>query len=377
MEENKRKRPTERGKTTVSRERPRTPGAGPRAARPRTGNAAARETARRARAPEAEAPERSARGHDPERRPAGEKPREPAPAKRGQSRKQAAARQTPSKQEAAEQEAPKRSRKGKKPHRVYNTNFGFKFAVMLAVVAVIVLSMIIFFKIKHIEVILPTDGDGETRSYYTAQELIDASGIHLDDNLLSMSKATAASRIHAALPYVNEIQIKKQLPGTVVISFSEFEVTYGIQDEKGGWWLMSREGRILEAADEQSIRGHLTVSGMPIQVPEIGDWFKPAATDGADMSEIASKQKVVLDVIPALEPTPFVKELVRVDVSTSYDLILWYGTRYEIRLGTTENLDYKLRTLEAILQNSDVQHKSGTIDLSFSEDDKAHFLEFR
>ena len=377
MEENKRKRPTERGKTTVSRERPRTPGAGPRAARPRTGNAAARETARRARAPEAEAPERSARGHDPERRPAGEKPREPAPAKRSQGRKQAAARQTPSKQEAAEQEAPKRSRKGKKPHRVYNTNFGFKFAVMLAVVAVIVLSMIIFFKIKHIEVILPTDGDGETRSYYTAQELIDASGIHLDDNLLSMSKATAASRIHAALPYVNEIQIKKQLPGTVVISFSEFEVTYGIQDEKGGWWLMSREGRILEAADEQSIRGHLTVSGMPIQVPEIGDWFKPAATDGADMSEIASKQKVVLDVIPALEPTPFVKELVRVDVSTSYDLILWYGTRYEIRLGTTENLDYKLRTLEAILQNSDVQHKSGTIDLSFSEDDKAHFLEFR
>lgn len=375
MEENKRKRPTERGKTTVSRERPRTPGAGPRAARPRTGNAAARETARRARAPEAEAPERSARGHDPERRPAGEKPREPA--KRGQSRKQAAARQAPPKQEAAEQEAPKRSRKGKKPHRVYNTNFGFKFAVMLAVVAVIVLSMIIFFKIKHIEVILPTDGDGETRSYYTAQELIDASGIHLDDNLLSMSKATAASRIHAALPYVNEIQIKKQLPGTVVISFSEFEVTYGIQDEKGGWWLMSREGRILEAADEQSIRGHLTVSGMPIQVPEIGDWFKPAATDGADMSEIASKQKVVLDVIPALEPTPFVKELVRVDVSTSYDLILWYGTRYEIRLGTTENLDYKLRTLEAILQNSDVQHKSGTIDLSFSEDDKAHFLEFR
>ena len=376
MEENKRTRPTERGKTTVSRERPRTPGSKPKAARPRTGNAAAREAARQARVSAAdEAEDRSLRGHDPERRPAGEKPREPA--KRSQGRKQAAARQTPPKREAAEPEAPKRSRKGKKPHRVYNTNFGFKFAVMLAVVAVIVLSMIIFFKIKHIEVILPTDEAGETRSYYTAQELIDASGIHLDDNLLSMSKATAASRIHAALPYVNEIQIKKQLPGTVVISFSEFEVTYGIQDEKGGWWLMSREGRILEAADEQSVRGHLTVSGMPIQVPEIGDWFKPAATDGADMSEIASKQKVVLDVIPALEPTPFVKELVQVDVSTSYDLILWYGTRYEIRLGTTENLDYKLRTLEAILQNSDVQHKSGTIDLSFSEDDKAHFLEFR
>ena len=389
MDQNEKTRLRERGSTTVSRERPRTPNAGPRPARPRSGNAASREAARRerTRGPQ-ESPEEAASPretqqrdsapsrresdrHEPERRPRGAEEERPARPAKNAPRKQA------KKQKAAASETPRKPRKGKKPHRVYNTNFGFKFAVMLAVVAVIVLSMVIFFKVKHIEVILPTDEAGQPHAYYTAEEIKDASGIHVDDNLLSTGKAAAASRIHAALPYVKEIQIKKQLPGTVIISFTEFEVTYGIQDEKGGWWLMSREGRILEPADEQTAKAHLCVTGMPIEVPQVGDWFEPAATEGADLSEIASKQKVVLDVIPALEGRSYVKELARVDVSTSYDLTLWYGTRYEIRLGTTENLDYKLRTLAAILENTDVQHKSGTIDLTFSEDDKAHFLEFR
>ena len=335
MDQNSTKRPTDRGKTTVTRERPRTPASRPKDSRPRKGNASGREAARKERLSRQAAPA-------PE-----EEPGKAAP-----------------------------SRKKKKPHRVYNTNFGFKFLTMLAVVAVIVLSMIIFFKVKHVEVVFSGTEEGRN-PYYTAEEITAASGINLEDNLLSLSKATVAARIHAALPYVNEVQIKKQLPGTVILTVSEFEVTYGIQDERGGWWLMSREGRILEAADEPTVRGHLTVTGMPIQVPEIGDYFSPASTEGADMSEIANKQKVVLEIIPALEETPFAKQIVSIDVSTSYDLTLWYGSRYEIRLGTTENLAYKLQTFQAILEQGSLENKSGTVDLTFNEDNRVHFLEFR
>ncbi len=390
----KRKRPTERGKTTVTGARPGTPSSGPTAARPRTGNAASREAARRERRGE---PERSGRREAPARR---EPPKErETSAGREPAGRESAVREEPVRQRRVDpeevfqqrsgtaqepgkrkskprEEAPKR--KKKKPHRVYNTNFGFKFAIMLSVVAVIVLSMIIFFKVKHVSVILPTDENGETKSYYTAQEVADASGVNLDDNLLSLSKATVAARIYAALPYVNEVQIKKQLPGTVVIRFSEFQVTYGIQDEQGGWWLMSREGRILESADEQSVRGHLTVTGMPIKVPELGDEIKPAATEGADMSEIANKQKVALDTLAALEKTEFIKQVDRVDVSTSYDLTLWWADeRYEIKLGTTERLDYKLQYLQTILQEGSINNKSGTLDLTFNEDSDAHFLPFQ
>ena len=60
------------------------------------------------------------------------------------------------------------------------------------------------------------------------------------------------------------------------------------------------------------------------------------------------------------------------------DLTLWWtADRYQIRLGTTENLSYKLQFLQATLENTEVQHRSGIIDLTFQEDEKVHFLEFR
>lgn len=361
--EQDRRRPTERGQTTVRQERPRSPSSRPKNARPRTGNASSREAARRERLARQERPYEAAA---PEQEPRQPKPKRQQPAPRG-------TRSSPK-----HQPVPQRKRnKAKKPHRVYNTNFGFKFLIMLAVVAVIVLSMVIFFKVKHI-LVIPPEGNGGEKPYYTEAEIIDASGINLDENLLSLSKAAVAARIHAALPYVNDIQIKKQLPGTVMISFTEFEVTYAIQDVDGGWWLMSRECRILEAAEEKEAKTHLYVTGMPIQVPNVGELIQPVATNGADMSEIAAKQKVVTDVIPALEDTEYVKQLDRVDVSTSYDLTLWWDKdRYEIRLGTTENLSYKLQFLDATLKNNEVQHRSGIIDLTFQEDEKVHFLEFR
>ena len=401
MEENKRKRPGDH----VIKERPRTPASRPKSSRPRTGSAASREAARKERLSGREQPargEESAEEEKPPRRERGsrqEKSVRSEHASEGEKpvrRDRSSGREKPVQKElpvrkapaAEKQDAPgsagpgaekdrRRSLRKKKPHRVYNTNFAFAIVITLSVVAVIWLSLHIFLKVKQIQVVLPTDESGQVHSYYTEDELRDASGINVDDNLLSLSKPAAAARIHAALPYVSEVQIKKQLPSTVIISFTEFDVTYGIQDEQGGWWLMSREGRILEAATEETVRGHLIVTGMPIQVPQVGDAFKPAATVGADMSEIANKQTVVLQLIPALEQSPFVKQLDRVDVSTSYDLTLWWsGGRYEIKLGTTERLEYKLQYFQTILENGSIENKSGTIDLTFNEDDHAHFLPF-
>jgi hypothetical protein len=114
---------------------------------------------------------------------------------------------------------------------------------------------------------------------------------------------------------------------------------------------------------------------MPIETPQIGDYIKPVATPGADLSEIAAKRDATVAVLPLLEQSSFAKEIVSLDVSTSYDLILWYGTQYEIKLGNTENLSYKLNYLASVLAELGAE-KSGTIDLTFTEDNKGHFLPF-
>ena len=385
--------------TAVSRERPHN-ARGPQPPRRQTGTASEQAAARRKRlAAQAEAQTRQPAGRhaaDPRgevRRPARihqENTRQADPRANRQTERQKAPRNGAN--AAGQRNA---ARKKKKPHRIYNTNFGFKFGTMLLVVAVIVLSMIIFFKVKHIAVqntgtggrtLIPgatgaapaqnpdADLQVDGNSYYTAQEIIDASGINIDDNLLTLSKANVASKIHAALPYINEIQIQKKLPSRVIIKVSEFTVTYGIQDVRGGWWLMSRDGRILEQADEQTVKDHLIVTGMPILAPEIGDYIEPAAADGADMAEIAAKRSAIVAVLPMLEQASYAEQIVSLDVSTSYDLVIWYGTQFEIRLGNTENLSYKLNYLDAVLK--ELKDKTGTIDLTFHEDDGAHFLPF-
>ena len=150
MEQDNRKRPGEH----TPKERPRTPASRPKEPRPRRGNAVDREAARRERLAAASEDRAEARSGAARRRPERQTP-ERSPEKSERAHRKL--REDPARQETPHPEqSPAPKRKKKKPHRVYNTNFGFKFAVMLAVVAAIVLSMMIFFKIKHVEVLVDT-----------------------------------------------------------------------------------------------------------------------------------------------------------------------------------------------------------------------------
>jgi hypothetical protein len=74
-------------------------------------------------------------------------------------------------------------------------------------------------------------------------------------------------------------------------------------------------------------------------------------------------------VLSALDGTGITEHIASLDVTKDYDIVLWYGDQYEIRLGGTEQLDYKVQYLSAILGKlSDYQQ--GTIDLTLSGEEK-------
>lgn len=263
--------------------------------------------------------------------------------------------------ESAERQDARRTgprKKKRRPHRISNTNFKFKFLTMLAVVAVLILGLIIFFKVQHIEVV--------GNEYYTAQQIIDNSGVHIDDNLLSLSKASVSANIHKSLHYVEEVQIKKKLPGTVIIIVTEAKVTYSIQDSSGNWWLIDKNCKVLDSVDVQSAKEHTVIKGLQIQPPELGRQIKPAAADGADMAELSAKENALEQLLPLLEENPLAQEIVTVDLSTSYDIVLWYGTKYEIKLGTTERLEDKLQFLRSVVDKLKNENGAWTVDLSFT-----------
>lgn len=273
-----------------------------------------------------------------------------------------------------------------------------KLLTMLCVVGALILTFVIFFKISSIEVSNAREDavkaqlpDGQEQAadasdenaphaYYTREEIIAASGIEAGDNLLTLNKAAVASRIKARLPYIDEVQIKRSFPNGVTILVTEFEQSYAICDEAGGWWLISRDGTVLEQTQEREAKTHICVSGTQITVPSPGETIRPAGAEGADVTELAAKKDAVIRMLQTLEANPEIeKHVVSVDVSASYDIVMMYGTQYEVRLGTTEELVYKFAYLQGVLREFEQQKRtylSGVIDITFSEGRNARFQPF-
>ena len=70
-------------------------------------------------------------------------------------------------------------------------------------------------------------------------------------------------------------------------------------------------------------------------------------------------------IAKALEANDIVGQAASVDVSDLEDVMLWYGSQYEVLLGNTADMEYKIACMnDAILAMSDYQ--SGILDVSFT-----------
>ena len=79
----------------------------------------------------------------------------------------------------------------------------------------------------------------------------------------------------------------------------------------------------------------------------------------------AQRLNTALQILQALEANDIVGEAASVDVSELEDILLWYGTRYQVNLGNNANLDHKIDCMnDVILQMSEYQ--SGILDISFT-----------
>lgn len=235
--------------------------------------------------------------------------------------------------------------------------------IMAAVVAAFVLSMVIFFRVRDIQV------TGST--YYTAEEVIAACGITKGDNLLTISRGKAAGSVMAALPYVKTVQVTRHLPDTLELTVTEYDVTYAVQDTSDGYWLVTSDGKITEQTDDKAVKSHILVSGFRIASPVIGEQLSVAVTEGQEAAGVG-QLAAMTSLLQELEKSDLTKQVVSVDISASYELAFWYGSQYYVKLGNKDDLSYKLEYLKEVLKNLE-DYQSGTIDLSFSEGSEARF----
>lgn len=274
---------------------------------------------------------------------------------------------------------PKPQPKNTAPEVVYTAPVPFnrsrlvvRLLTILAVVIAIGMGLSIFFKVQTVTVV-----GAQT---YSAWSVSEASGIQQGDSLLFFGKAGAAGRIRQQLPYIRSVRFQIELPGTVNIIVEESQVTYAVQDTLDGWWMITSEGKVVEQITEEKASSITRLPSLKLEKPTVGqmvvaaenaDAQQPVATTNADRLAVA------LQVFQALEANEMLTKIASVDVSKPQQIEIWYGTQYRIKLGDSQNLEYKIAAAKQAMSQLS-QYQAGVLDASFTAfQDKVTYLPFQ
>ncbi len=235
--------------------------------------------------------------------------------------------------------------------------------VLVGLVAVIT-AMTIFFKVQTFTL------TGQTR--YTKEELVEASGIQRGDNLILFDKFGAIDRIFDACPYLDTVQMRRRYPDRIEIIVTECQPLFLLDDLATskpdpkddsktiplggtGWWLLDEKGKLLERTSSQSYPELTRVTGMTLLEPKIGQMAKFFQQDG---------QKPLFLLLNTAKDDGILQDIGGVDFSQQYNIRFTYLDRFQVKLGSTEDLEKKLRCIHDITENKLGSNVRGVLDVS-------------
>lgn len=229
----------------------------------------------------------------------------------------------------------------------------YRFFAVLAVIAAVVAACVIFFRINEVSV------SGHVR--YTAQEIVEASGIMKGDNLVALPKGQIASTIRTRLPYIESVSLRRQLPDTVAITVRE-RVAVASVDSADGRWLISSKGKLLEQAADHPV---VPVEGLTAKAPYAGNNLEVPEEQSNSLDH-------VLALLDALEQAEMLDRCGTLDCTHSTYITLAWDI-YTIKFPRGGDYPYMLRLVGMALAHEDMpQMQPGTFDLTV-EDNAVHF----
>ena len=236
-------------------------------------------------------------------------------------------------------------------------------ASVVAVVLAIVFGMSIFFKVSTVTVV------GNEK--YSAWDIREASGIQDGENLLSVSEARVSNSITSKLPYVYRVRVGIKLPDTVKLEIVEIDVVYSVEASDGSWWLMRSDGMLTEKVSDADAKQHTKILGVQLANPEQGQQataYQPEQPEGETIpvTVLASEQlQTALSIAQYLEGSGIIGGAASINVEKPGDLELWFEERYQILLGDSMELGYKIRSMKSAMDQMG-DYQSGILDVSFT-----------
>lgn len=200
---------------------------------------------------------------------------------------------------------------------------------------------------------------------YSDKLIIESSGISVGENLASIQKAKAAGRIMTSLPFVESVHIERELPHTLIIYISEADAAFAISADGETYFLVNADAMITEQLLETEIADYPVVEGLSPIGLEVGKGLADCVPDNTALRD-------VMTLFLSLNGSGLTGGVRTINIESENDIVVNYDGRYDVYLGSMENLSYKLDYLSAMLDDWDSGNK-GAIDLTFELEENARF----
>jgi len=164
-----------------------------------------------------------------------------------------------------------------------------------------------------------------------------------------------------------------KLPDTVLLQIVEADVVYSAEASDGSWWLLRSDGKITEKTNAADAEQYTKLMGIQLQTPVKGEQavaVEPEPELDAEGQPIpitvlgSERLQTALTITQYLEDNGFIGDAASVDVSNMANLEIWCGDRYQVVLGDTTQLSYKIRCLRATIDQMK-DYERGKLDISF------------
>ncbi|MBQ7336675.1 MAG: FtsQ-type POTRA domain-containing protein [Clostridia bacterium] len=201
------------------------------------------------------------------------------------------------------------------------------------------------FKVSQVEV--------AGNSFYTAEQLAEASGIEVGDELLAVDMQDAVNRILKACPNVAKVSIGVSFPFGITITVEErTDVMY--TEYNGKHISLDRSFRVLEMIDSGETRFS---PFLYVQLPKIASVSVGGKIVFADAAADLTYVGTLLDFLKEKE---LLADVTEVDFSERFSVSYTLQGRCRVELGSVSALDTKLLLVNEILNSK------GGIDAAYA-----------
>lgn len=243
------------------------------------------------------------------------------------------------------------------------------------IVSVNLLFKVTAFRVETFDRTTPAD-----TGIYTEEEIITALGIEQNSNLFGFSTVEKTAQLQKMFPYLDDVQVDIQLPGTVVIKVTPAKEQFACM-YSGGWIVLSDTLKILRSDLSQPEGLVLLSCSLPTDfTPVVGQFLIPQSynslLDGAVTATAESAQptapQVLEELLTYLQEYQLADGLTALSVLDLSDVCFTYQDRIQVLLGNSTRLEYKIRLAASAILDAEKglsATDSGTLDVSYQETD--------